>query len=394
METITAAPRREETLRERRARKKTEKAAKPKHYYDFTLLALVLLLVVFGVMMVTSASMYYGMTMDNNPFLFSKKQAIYAVIGIVAMFVISIVPYNFYREKIFFHKFSLIAPFYFACFALQGLVIVKGIATNGAQRWLKLPVIGRFLPSELSKLCLIFVVASWAAARQKKMDTFLGYIVALIFPGALTALVVGENLSTAILMLGIAFIILFVVSSKWWYFVATVIAMIPLGWLGITKVGYRNHRIVEWLHVDTEGYQIRQGLYAICSGGWFGKGLGNSVQKRGYIPEVHTDMILTVICEELGIIGVFILMLVYLMLLYRIYKIIVNSKDLFGSLLCVGVFAHVALQVLMNFAVITNSIPSTGVVLPFVSNGGTALMILLAEMGVVLSVSRHIEYEE
>jgi cell division protein FtsW len=169
--------------------------------------------------------------------------------------------------------------------------------------------------------------------------------------------------------------------------------LIAVATLGIMNVGYRADRITQWLNVEEEGYQILQGLYAVCSGGWFGKGLGNSVQKLGYIPEVHTDMIFAVICEELGIIGVVILLLVYGVLLWRIYKISINAPDLFGSLLCTGVFSHIALQILLNIAVVTNTVPSTGVTLPFISYGGTSIMAMFIEMGLVLSVAGRIEHE-
>ncbi|MBO6065341.1 MAG: FtsW/RodA/SpoVE family cell cycle protein, partial [Lachnospiraceae bacterium] len=158
--------------------------------------------------------------------------------------------------------------------------------------------------------------------------------------------------------------------------------------------GYRLARIDVWKDIENTpgGYQILQGLYAIASGGWFGKGLGNSIQKLGYIPEVHTDMIFTCIVEELGIVGGLLLICVYIILLIRIYKIAVNAPDLFGSLICVGVFVQIALQAILNIAVVTNTIPSTGIPLPFISYGGSSLAFLMLEMGLVLNVSNQIDY--
>ena len=370
-------------------------AVKPKRYYDYTLLIFILMLVSFGLVMVTSASVYAAVKLGHESSFFLKRQAFFAIIGIIAMLAISKLDYKWYKEKFkLLINRNLIFWGYFGCIGLQVLVMVMGKSTNGSTRWLELPVIGKFQPSEISKIIIILVVAAIVSARVRRLDNMLGFLVVMIPVVGLAGLVVGENLSTAIVMIGIAFIMCFVASRKWLYFILSFLAFSGAAVFAIFNVGYRADRIDQWLHVETEGYQILQGLYAICSGGWFGKGLGNSVQKMGYIPEVQTDMIFTVICEELGIFGVAILLLVYVILLWRIFKIIVNARDLFGSLICTGVFAHLALQIIMNIAVVTNTIPSTGVVLPFISYGGTSLIILLAEMGIVLSVSNRIEYQE
>lgn len=375
--------------------KNERKAAKKKKintHYDYTLIVLVALLVCFGLVMVTSASSYTAVKYGVESTYYLKRQALMAVIGAGAMIFLSGFNYHNYITKRF--KIRPIVVLYIICVALQIAVFVIGSSSNGSTRWIELPVIGRFQPSELSKFCIVIMVAFLINLRPRQLDSFLGFGARMLYVFILAGLVLVENLSTAIIMIGIAFIVCFVASRKWAYYFISFIVLAVGAVIAIFSVGYRADRINQWLDVENEGYQILQGLYAICSGGWFGKGLGNSVQKLGYIPEVHTDMIFSVICEELGILGVIILLTVYILLLWRIFKIIVNAPDLFGSLICTGVFAHIALQVILNIAVVTNTLPSTGVTLPFISYGGTSLIVMMAEMGLVINVSSNIEYDE
>ena len=375
------------------SQKKREKTkTKPKRYYDYTLLIIVLTLVGFGLMMVASASSYYAISRGLPANTFLKSQAIKAVIGIAGMIFISKFNYNILKSSIFKGKISIANLFFGFCFALQIAVLIVGRSANGSSRWLEIPIIGSFQPSELSKLCLIILVAKAISEKAKRLERFMGFLAIIIVAGPLIAVVAMENLSTAIIMAGITFIICFVASSKWLYFLVTILMLIPAGVIAIMTQPYRLQRIKVWLE-DGSGYQISQGLYAISSGGWLGVGLGNSSQKR-WVPEVHTDMIFTIICEELGVVGVLILFLIYILLILRIAKIAINAADLFGSLICVGVLCHVALQVVLNVAVTTSIMPATGVILPFISFGGTSLIVLLAEMGLVLSVSNRIEYEQ
>lgn len=361
-------------------------------HYDYTMLVLIGLLVCFGLVMVCSASAYTAVKYGLESTYYLKRQAIMVIIGVAAMLAISKIDYHFYITDKF--KIRPILILYLVCVALQIAVFIIGSSSNGSTRWISLPIIGRFQPSELSKFCIVIMVAFLIQLRPRQLDTFFGFIFRMLYIFVLAALVLVENLSTAIIMIGIAFIVCFVASRKWAYYFISFFALAGLGTIAIFSVAYRADRITQWLDVENEGYQILQGLYAICSGGWFGKGLGNSVQKLGYIPEVHTDMIFSVICEELGILGVMILLAVYVLLLWRIFRIIVNAPDLFGSLLCTGVFAHIALQVILNIAVVTNTVPSTGVTLPFISYGGTSVIVMLAEMGIVMNVSGKIEYDE
>ncbi|MBP5184275.1 MAG: FtsW/RodA/SpoVE family cell cycle protein, partial [Lachnospiraceae bacterium] len=187
----------------------------------------------------------------------------------------------------------------------------------------------------------------------------------------------------------IIFVTCFIASEKKLYYVFFVLAAVGAAAVMVFAVGYRSDRIDIWLNVETheKAGQILQGLYAIASAGLFGRGLGNSLQKMGHIPEAHNDMLFSIICEELGVIGAIAVLLFYCILLWRIYYVAMNADDLYGSMLCTGVFVNIAVQVILNVAVVTNTIPSTGVALPFVSYGGTSMMVFCAEIGLVLSVS-------
>lgn len=363
--------------------------------YDFTLVILTLVLVLFGLIMVCSASTYTAIKYDKPATYFLLKQGEFALVGFAVMILLSKLPYGFTTAGLTIkgHKVNLIMAFYLFCIGLQIAVFFMGSSTNGSQRWLNLPVIGRFQPSELSKICIILFVAYFISIAPKRLDSFAGFLGIMVWCGIMGVLVMKENLSTGLIILGISVIVCFIVSRVWWYFLLAGGGMFGVAIIYINTAGYRMDRIDQWLDVEHKGYQILQGLYAICAGGVFGKGLGNSVQKMGYIPEVHTDMIFSIICEELGILGVIVLMVVYVMLLQRIFKIMVNAPDLYGSLICAGVFAHLALQIVLNIAVVTNTVPSTGVTLPFISYGGTSLVCMLMEMGFVLSVSSRIEHD-
>ncbi len=375
--------------------KKTE--YKPHTYYDYSLLFVTLILVCIGLVMVYSTSSYYAVKQKfGDASYFFTRQLIAAVIGVIVMVAVSKIDYFLYIKG--FGKKENIRLIYLAytvCIALQLYVWKFGEEVKGARRWIKIPFVGTFQPSELTKICVILMVAFIVYAAPKRLDSVKGFIRVCIFIVPLLGLVAVENLSTAIIIAGIMFLICFVVARRKWYFfaagliaVAGIVAFIVLG------EGFRVARIDAWLHVETHdnGYQILQGLYAIASGGLWGKGLGQSIQKLGFIPESHNDMIFAIICEELGIVGGLAIILLYVLLLWRLFVVAINAKDLFGSLICVGIMVHIAMQVLINIAVVTNTIPSTGIALPFISYGGTSLVVLMAEMGIALSVSNRIEY--
>ena len=364
--------------------------------YDYSLLFLTFFLVCFGLVMIYSTSSYNATKYYNDATYFLRKQLIFAVGGMVLMVVVSKFDYRITNHPLPVIKIKPLTLLYLLCAVLQVAVLFLGENIKGAKRWLEIPGIGSFQPSELTKICVVLLTAYLASRAPKALDSMWGFVGILVRVGPLIALVLIENLSTAIVLAGIVFVIGFVTSRKKGYYVAVVI----LGIAGVAAMimaeGFRGDRIDAWLNVEThpKGYQTLQGLYAIASGGILGKGLGNSVQKLGFIPESHNDMIFSVICEELGLVGAVAIILLFLLLLWRLFVIAVNAPDLYGSLIAVGVMTHIAVQVIINVAVVTNTMPSIGLTLPFISYGGSSLVTLLIEMGIALGVSNQIEYRE
>ena len=370
---------------------------KPKRYFDYTLLFIVVFLIVFGLVMIYSISAYNATKYYDDATLFVRNQGKYALIGLFLMLIVSKIDYHIYIARFGVKKFrtNLLIIGFIICLILQFLVLIRGDGTNGSNRWFAVGKFFKLQPSELSKLMLILMVAFIVFVSPKKLDRATGFLRVLFFTAPIIILVARENLTTAAIMIGIVFIVPFVASRKNWYYLVSFVIVLAVGIIFIKLVGYRAARVQVWKDIENTpgGYQILQGLYAIASGGWFGKGLGNSIQKLGYIPEVHTDMIFTCIVEELGIVGGLFLIAMYVILLVRLYKIAANAPDLFGSLITVGVFVQIALQAILNIAVVTNTIPSTGIPLPFVSYGGSSLLFLMLEIGLVLNVSDQIEYD-
>ena len=371
---------------------------KPRTYYDYSLLLITLLLVSIGLVMVYSTSSYFAVKQKfGDAAYFFRRQLIFAVIGAVVMILVSKIDYSFYIKEIGKkYKIRLIFLAYAACLGLQIFVLGWGKEVKGAKRWIEIPFVGSFQPSEITKICIILFVAFMVKAAPKRLDSWKGFVRILLYVLPLLALVAKENLSTAIIIAGITFIVCFIVArNKRYFFIAAIGAVAVVAAVIFLGETFRGERIDAWLHVEThpKGYQILQGLYAIASGGLWGKGLGQSMQKLGFIPESHNDMIFSVICEELGIVGALSIILLYVLLLWRLVKVAVSARDLFGSLICVGIMVHIAMQVLINIAVVTNTMPSTGIPLPFISYGGTSLVVLMAEMGIALSVSNRIEHE-
>ena len=297
------------------------------------------------------------------------------------MYLISCMDYHI------FEKYAIAA--YLISLALSTLVLFAGNAYNGSRRWLSLGPLS-FQPSEFAKLAVILFLARMVGRQKKKRNSFLNlvFVIALVLP--IVALVGTNNLSTAIIILGIAVIVVFVSDKRYMQFVWIAAAGAGMMALFLGMESYRLERIAIWKNPEAyeKGYQTIQGLYAIGSGGLFGKGFGESIQKLGFVPEAQNDMIFSIICEELGFVGATILMLVFLMLIWRFMVIAVHAPDLFGSLIAAGAMGHIAIQVILNVAVVTNTIPNTGITLPFISYGGTSVLFLLSEMGLVLAVSR------
>ena len=324
-------------------------------------------------------------------------------IGAVAMLLISKLDYHWFVGT---HKI-----FYLFVVALMALVDFTklGVEINGQRRWLHLFLVSgpTFQPTELVKIAVILTFAYWINRCIRTIDD-PRVMFFLIFHLAIpTVLVLMNNLSSAIIIAGMGAFMYFVASRrKQFYVVVLVLALAVLAVIVInpeilTKLPmiekYQIQRILVWKNPYEEakgdGYQILQGLYAIGSGGLFGKGLGSSIQKLGFIPEPYNDMIFSIICEELGIFGAICIISLFGYMIYRFVYIIHRAPDLMGAIVVTGVMLQIALQVIMNVAVVTNFMPNTGVTLPFISYGGTSVAILLAEMGLVLSVSNQILYE-
>ncbi len=359
--------------------------------YDITLVLLVLFLGVFGLVMIYSTSSYNAARYYNDARLYFNRQGMFLIIGFFLMIVVSMVDYRIYIKPLPLIKIRPIWLLYILCLGMQTYVLVNGYAAGGSMRWIQIPGIGQFQPSEITKICFILFVAFLAQSMPRRLDRATGFIAIAIYMIPLLALVALQNLSTAIILAGIMTVLCFVVSRKKGYFIIAGIAMVAGAALFVALEGYRGERITNWLHPENleSGSQILQGLYAIASGGLWGKGLGESIQKLGYIPEVHTDMIFTVICEELGIFGAIAVIALFLMLIWRLFLIATYASDLFGGLIATGVMMHIALQVMINIAVVTASIPATGIPLPFISYGGSSLTVLMVEMGIALSVSKY-----
>lgn len=360
--------------------------------YDYSLLFLTIFLVCFGLVMIYSTSSYTAKIRYGDAMYFLKKQAFSVTLGIAAMLVVSKIDYRIYIKKLPIFRIRLVTMLYLVAIALQTCVLFLGREIKGQRRWLEIGPLS-FQPSEISKIAVILFIAYMINKVPKKLDKISGFLRVAVYIAPLLGLIVKANLSTAIVVAGIMFTMCFVASRKKWYFILVAIGLVAAVGVFITTVGYRGERFDVWLNVEThdKGFQILQGLYAIASGGIFGRGLGESMQKLGFIPESHNDMIFTVICEELGLFGAAAVILLFILLVWRIFIIAISSPDLFGGLICVGVLTQIAIQVIINIAVVTNSIPSTGIPLPFISYGGTSVSILLAEMGIVLSVSRQIK---
>lgn len=365
-------------------------------HYDAILAILVLFICVFGLIMIYSASSYRAEYYYHDSKLYFRRQGLFIVLGAVLMVLVSLIDYRFYLKKMRFIKIRPIVILYFLCLLFHVYAFFKGHESGGSRRWIELGGGFNFQPSEISKVCFVLLAAFLAGKRKRLVNTgsffknILGFILLFLFFVPILGIVAAQNLSSAIILAGIVSVIIFCVSMDKKYIIVVFFMMVGAVILFIALKAYRSERIMHFMYPESmdPGDQILQGLYAIASGGLFGKGLGNSVQKLGNIPEVHTDMIFTIICEELGIIGGIALIGLFLLLLWRIFKIALNAPDIYGALIATGVFAQLSVQIIMNIAVVTNSIPATGVPLPFVSYGGSSLVIMLAEIGIVLSVSK------
>lgn len=391
-------------VKENKKRSTNTRVKKKEHsiaYFDYSLLAILICLICFGLVMLYSTSSYSAMMKQNGDSLFYfKRQVLFCIVGLIGMWIVSRIDYHWYFER---SKF-----FYFISIFMMFLVKTPlGKEVNGAKRWIKLPFDQQLQPAEIAKIAIILFIPALICTMGREIKTLEGIVKVLAW-GAFSAAVVfiiTENLSTAIIVMGITCIMIFVVHPKTRIFIIIAVGIILIGIVGARVLGmametsgnFRLRRILVWLnpekYASEGGYQIMQALYAIGSGGFFGKGLGNSAQKM-IIPEVQNDMILSIICEELGVFGAIMVLILFGMLLYRLLFIAQNAPDLYGSLVVSGIFAHIALQVILNVMVVINCIPTTGITLPFISYGGTSVLFLMAEMGLALGVSSKIKIAE
>ena len=367
--------------------------------FDTNLVVAVIFLIVFGLIMIYSASYYTASlksSFNYDSAYLLKNQAMYSIVGIAAMLLVANIDYHKYRY--------LALPALIGSAVLILLLLVPGLAVtvNGATRWIKIPGIGQFQVAEPVKVAMIIFCAAFICKYAPKLNNLKTFIIVMIPTVVIAVMIlqISNNMSTALIVLGIGFLMAFMVCPKYWPFVIMVI----VGVLGIglviyytinfadTESAFRITRIQAWLdpysYESDTAYQALQALYAIGSGGLFGKGLGNSIQKLGGIPEPYNDMIFAIVCEELGVFGAGLVILMFIYLLYRLYSVAQRAEDLFGRMLAIGVFSHVALQVVLNLMVVTSLFPTTGVTLPFFSYGGTATVFLLIEIGIVLNVEK------
>ncbi len=375
------------------------KRKKKKFFFDYTMLFIVVFLLLFGLVMLYSTSSYEANIKFEDSAFYFRKQAVASVIGIIVMLAIMLIDY---------HLSQRVAAIAYAVSLILIILVLTplGYEAGGARRWLNLGM--SLQPAEVAKLALIIFFASVVCKFGdgiKEKKSFL-IVLGLAIPHAFCVLTITQNLSSAIIIFAIVFMMLFVATPQYKEYVIIAIAGIVLAVFIVllvkydilpTAMSYRFARIKTWMDPESyaadKGFQTLQALYAIGSGDIFGKGLGESIQKLGYLPEAQNDMIFSIICEELGLFGAIAIILLFVILIWRFLVIANNAQDMFGALLVVGVMAHISIQVILNIAVVTNTIPNTGITLPFISYGGSSIVFLLAEMGLVLSVSRSIRLE-
>ena len=371
------------------AKKKREKSFSSfvNNPIDFMLVITIFLLLSIGLVMVLSASSPSALAESGNSYAYFSKQLIFAILGIIAMLFISKIDYRFYQK---FYKHA-----WWLALILLALVLIAGKTVNGAKRWIYITDTLSFQPSEMVKILMIIFYAGILVKNRDELHLYGKGIVkhVCMLAPIIGLLLMQPHFSASIVIIGICCVMMIMAGCKFWQFVATGgIAGIPAMIFLIIKEPYRLQRVVTfldpWKDATGDGWQVIQSLYAIGSGGLFGVGLGESKQKFLYIPEPHNDFIFSILGEELGFIGCAAVLILFAIFIWRGVLIAMKAPDMFGSLMAIGITALVAIQVVINVAVVTSSMPATGMPLPFFSYGGTALFILLCEMGILLNISR------
>jgi cell division protein FtsW len=358
--------------------------------FDFWIFIIVFILLALGIIMVFSASTpaAYNYTKNHDMYRYLRSQLIFTAIGFAVMFFMM----NFnYRNLAKISPILLVISI-----ILLIAVLVPGIGEvrNGARRWLFI-----FQPSEFAKLVIILFYSHMLSRKDDPLKSFLkGFIPYLMLLGSFALLLILEpHFSCTVIITLTVFVLLFCARARITHFLIVLIPVAGLFWTVITFTNYMRDRIMSflnpWKYYSDEGWQIIQSLYAIGSGGLFGRGLGKSLQKFLYIPEPYNDFIFSILAEELGFVGVCAVIVLFLILIWRGIKVSMTAPDTFGSLTAVGITSLIAVQAFLNIAVVTKSIPSTGISLPFFSAGGSSLIILMCGVGILLNISRYSKYE-
>lgn len=355
--------------------------------FDWTFFICVIILLCVGVVMMFSASYAYAMYVNENSLFYVKRQIIWAVVGIAIMLVVSFINVKFIRM---------------AWLPLLGITYISLIAVlflpehNFVHRWIYIGSFN-FQPSEIAKFAIILSFAHLMAHFNEKMRTFrYGVLPFILILGSVVALVVVEpHLSATVIICLIAVCMMLIGGTRFsWFLIPAGLAAIGFIWLVFFsgKFGYMKERIEIWqnpfLDLQGDGWQTIQSLYAIASGGLMGAGIGNSMQKFLYVSEPQNDFVFAIVCEELGFVGAVLIILLFVILIWRGFVIAMNAKDKFSTYLAVGIIIQLGIQVMLNICVVTNTLPNTGISLPFFSYGGSSMIMLLAQMGIILSISK------
>ncbi|MBR6307048.1 MAG: FtsW/RodA/SpoVE family cell cycle protein [Lachnospiraceae bacterium] len=378
-----------------------KRKVKTRRYFDYLLLFILLFLLGFGLVMIFSTSSYVSsVNYDGDGLYFLRKQAIAVVIGLFVMGIVSFIPTELYKK---------LAPLiYFVSLASLFLVLTGlGHESHGARRWIY--IFGLSIqPAEIAKIGAIITSATIIDKMTPQSRKSWGGIIVSLVPAAILSLAIywlTDNFSSAFIVAGIAFMMIALSEKKNYKPYILFIVFAALGGLVLyliasekIHIGFRGERVLAWInpeaYADGKGFQPIQSLYGIGSGGIWGKGLGKSIQKLGFLPEAHNDMIFSIICEELGLFGGLAIIIMFILMLWRIRDISSHITNTYENLLLCGVFTHIAMQVILNIAVVTNTIPNTGISLPFISYGGSSVIFLLAEIGIVMRVGRDCDFKE
>lgn len=353
---------------------------------DRTFLIIVILLICYGSVMIFSSSYVFAASRLGSSFYFVKRQIVFALLGTAAMVIISFIDYGFIKK--------LTVPIFGVSFVLLALVPFVGETLKGATRWIRIGPL-QFQPSDIMKFSLVLILASYISYFATKMKDFkFGILIPAGITGLVCVITLLEHHMSGTIILFLIGVSMIFMSGANWKILAGIGGVFGVGAIGVMLfTDYMKSRIDAWLHpelfLQNKGWQPYQSLLAIGSGGLFGVGLGNSYQKHLWLPEPQNDFIFAILCEELGFIGALALIALFLLLIWRGFVIAKRAPDVFSSLLVAGLTAKVGIQAILNIAVVTASVPTTGIALPFFSYGGTALVMQLAEMGIILGVSRY-----